>query len=96
VAAAGNGYLEGNVVDKVLGDKDARGELDSLLMQACDAAKAIVDAHPEVVEALRDHLLERDELVGPEITDVIEAALADTPEPATITELPRPQAAAQS
>ena len=96
VAAAGSGYLEGNLVDKVLGDKDARGELDALLMQACDAAKAIVDAHPEVVEALRDHLLERDELVGPEITDVIEAALAEKPEPATITELPRPQAAVQS
>jgi ATP-dependent Zn protease len=96
VAAAGNGYLEGNVVDKVLGDKDARGELDALLMQACDAAKAIVDTHPEVVEALRDQLLERDELVGAEITDVIESALQDTPEPATITELPRQQAAAQS
>jgi ATP-dependent Zn protease len=96
VAAAGNGYLEGNVVDKVLGDKDARGELDALLMQACDAAKAIVETHPEVVEALRDRLLERDELVGAEITDVIEAAFQDTPEPATITELPRPQAAAQS
>jgi ATP-dependent Zn protease len=96
VAAAGNGYLEGNLVDKVLGDKDARGELDALLMQACDAAKAIVEAHPEVVEALRDHLLERDELVGSEITDVIDAALAEMPEPATITELPRPQAAARS
>jgi ATP-dependent Zn protease len=95
VAAAGNGYLEGNLVDKVLGDKDARGELDALLMQACDNAKAIVEAHPEVVEALRDHLLERDELVGSEITDVIEAALQESPESAVITELPRPQAAAQ-
>ena len=95
VAAAGNGYLEGNLVDKVLGDKDARAELDALLMQACDAAKAIVEAHPEVVEALRDQLLERDELVGSEITDVVEAALQEAPEPATITELPRPQAAYQ-
>ena len=97
VAAAGNGYLEGNLVDKVLGDKDARAELDALLMRRCDAAKAIVAAHPEVVEALRDHLLERDELVGSEITDVIEAALAETPEPAVITELrPSGTAAAAS
>jgi ATP-dependent Zn protease len=88
VAAAGNGYLEGSLVDKVLGDKDARAELDALLMGACDTAKAIVAAHPEVVEALRDHLLERDELVGSEITDVIEAALQESPEPAVITELP--------
>jgi ATP-dependent Zn protease len=79
VAAAGNGYLEGNMVDKVLGDKDARAELDALLMGACDVAKEIVTTHPEVVEALRDALLERDELVGSEITDVIEAALQDVP-----------------
>ena len=94
VAAAGNGYLEGNVVDKVLGDKAARAELDSLLMGACDAAKEIVSAHTEVVEALRDQLLERDELVGTEITDVIEAALQESPESAVITALPRPPAAA--
>jgi ATP-dependent Zn protease len=80
VAAAGNGYLAGSLVDKVLGDKEARAELDALLMGACDAAKAIVAAHPEVVEALRDALLERDELVGAEITDVIEGAVLDAPE----------------
>jgi ATP-dependent Zn protease len=75
VAAAGNGFLEGNLVDKVLGDKDARAELDALLMGSCDAAKEIVVEHGEVVEALRDALLERDELVGSEITQVIEATL---------------------
>ena len=87
VAAAGSGYLEGSLVDKVLGDKDARAELDTLLMGSCDAAKAIVEAHPEVVEALRDALLDRDELVGAEITDVIESALHGAPEPGVIAEL---------
>jgi cell division protease FtsH len=75
VAAAGNGYLAGNLVDKVLGDKAARAELDALLMGSCDAAKVIVETHPQVVEALRDALLEHDELVGSEITDVIERAI---------------------
>ena len=75
VAAAGSGFKDGSVVDKVLGDKNARAELDALLMGSCDAAKAIVSSHPEVVEALRDALLERDELVGSEITEVIEASL---------------------
>ena len=75
VAAAGNGYLAGNLVDKVLGDKAARAELDALLMGSCDSAKAIVETHPWVVEALRDALLEHDELVGSEITDVIERAI---------------------
>ena len=81
VAAAGSGYFEGSLVDKVLGDKAARAELDALLMGSCDAAKAIVEAHPEVVEALRDALLERDELVGSEITEVIESALDEASGP---------------
>ena len=84
VAAAGSGYFAGSLVDKVLGDKDARAELDTLLMGSCDAAKAIVAEHPEVVEALRDALLERDELVGSEITEVIESALK---EPGVIAEI---------
>ena len=86
VAAAGNGFMEGGLVDKVLGDKAARAELDTLLMGSCDAAKEIVCTHPQVVEALRDALLERDELVGAEITEVIEAALS-APQPAAIAEL---------
>jgi ATP-dependent Zn protease len=77
VAAAGNGFESGGLVDKVLADKAARAELDALLMRSCDAAKEIVSCHPEVVEALRDALLERDELVGAEITEVIEDSLKD-------------------
>jgi cell division protease FtsH len=93
VAAAGSGYLEGSLVDKVLGDKDARAELDGLLMASCDVAKEIVTKHPEVVEALRDALLERDELVGSEITDVIEAALLDVPDVEVLPALRRQVAA---
>jgi ATP-dependent Zn protease len=93
VAAAGSGYFEGSLIDKVLGDKAARAELDALLMSSCDAAKAIVEAHPEVVEALRDALLERDELVGSEITEVIESALEDASTPGVISELRPPSAA---
>ena len=48
--------------------------------------------HPEVVEALRDALLERDELVGSEITEVIESALHAAAKPGVIAELRRPQA----
>jgi ATP-dependent Zn protease len=77
VAAAGNGFESGGLVDKVLGDKAARAELDSLLMSSCDVAKDIIARHPEVVEALRDALLEHDELVGTEITDVIEESLRE-------------------
>ena len=89
VAAAGNGYLAGNLVDKVLGDRAARAELDALLMGSCDSAKAIVESHPRVVEALRDALLERDELVGMEIVEVIEAAL-ERPEIGSLAEMSQP------
>ena len=52
-----------------------------------------MEAHPEVVEALRDALLERDELVGTEITDVIESALRGAPASGVIAELRPPKSA---
>ena len=78
IAAAGTGILSGGLVEKVLADKDARAELDALLASSRDAARAIVAEHGNVVEALRDALMERDELVGREITDVIAGCLSQT------------------
>jgi cell division protease FtsH len=80
IAAAGNGLLSGGLVEKVLADKEARAELDALLASSRDAAHQIVTEHPAVVEALRDALLERDELVGDEITDVITGCLRELAE----------------
>jgi cell division protease FtsH len=78
IAAAGTGLLSGGLVEKVLADQAARAELDALLASSRDAARAIVAEHGAVVEALRDALMERDELVGHEITDVITGCLAQT------------------
>jgi len=77
IAAAGNGILSGGLVEKVLADRDARAELDALLDSSRAAARLIVVAHGAVVEALRDALLQRDELVGPEITAVITECLEE-------------------
>jgi cell division protease FtsH len=76
IAAAGNNLFSGGLVEKVLADKEARAELDALLTSSRDAARAIVTEHAAVVEALRDALLERDELVGREITEVIASCLS--------------------
>jgi len=76
VAAAGDGVLSGGLIDKVLGDKAARAELDALLLASRDAARKIVAEHGNVVESLRDALLERDELVGQDIINVITESLA--------------------
>jgi ATP-dependent Zn protease len=75
IAAAGTGIFSGGLVEKVLADKDARAELDALLRSSRDAARQIVIEHAPVVEALRDALMLRDELVGSEITDVITGSL---------------------
>ena len=65
----------GDIVTKALSDDASRQAIEKLLAQAKQAASETIDRHRGVVEALRDALLERDELVGEEITDVIKAAL---------------------
>jgi ATP-dependent Zn protease len=75
IAAAGNGILSGGLVEKVLADTQTRAELDALLESSRDIARSIVTQHSNVVESLRDALLERDELVGSEITEVITRCL---------------------
>jgi ATP-dependent Zn protease len=75
IAAAGTGILSGGLVDKVLADTQARAELEVLLQSSRATARSIVTEHSAVVEALRDALLQCDELVGGEITDVITGCL---------------------
>lgn len=63
-----------NLVGRVLSDAAARPEVDRVLAQAKARARALIGANQHLVTALRDALLERDELVGDEITAVLEAA----------------------
>jgi ATP-dependent Zn protease len=56
-----------------------RDAVDRILSNAKEAVRAMLDDRRVVVAALRDALLERDELVGDDIGDVIEKALAATP-----------------
>jgi ATP-dependent Zn protease len=79
----------GNIVSKVLGSDRGRAEVERMLRDAKEKAAAYLDEHAVVVEALRDALLERDELVGSDITDVIEAALADGADTAPLDAIAR-------
>jgi len=45
-----------------------------VLVEARSSVRRLLSRHRHLVEALRDALLERHELVGHEITDVLEAA----------------------
>jgi hypothetical protein len=63
-----------NVVAKVLSDDRGRDTVESILGRARDEVRTLLTDHSYLVEALRDVLLEREELIGPEITDVLAAA----------------------
>ena len=84
-------YSDTNIVGRVLADDRGRDAVEALLRRHKATAKALLEQHPHLVEALRDALLERDELVGHEITDVLQAAVrpavVDLREP---VDLPRP------
>jgi cell division protease FtsH len=63
-----------DLVSAVLSDATARQQLDGVLDEARSAVRRLLSKHRHLVEALRDALLERHELIGVEITDVLEAA----------------------
>ena len=66
-----------NIVARVASDEVGRAKIDELLDKAHGEVRAMLDEHHDVVERLRDALLERDELIGDEITDVIVAVARD-------------------
>jgi ATP-dependent Zn protease len=65
------GMVGGNLVAKVLGDMRGRKIVDQLLNDARQQAGLLLADHRYLVEALRDALCEREELIGTEITDVL-------------------------
>jgi len=64
-----------NVVAKVLASDETREAVDRILNDAKKAVRTMLDEHRYVVEALRDALVDRDELIGDEIVTVIETAI---------------------
>jgi cell division protease FtsH len=63
-----------NVVAKVASTDDGKAKVEDLLNRARDEVRVILTEHTPMVERLRDALLERDELIGDEITAALEAA----------------------
>jgi cell division protease FtsH len=73
-AIQNSGFADTNIVGRVLGDKDGRAAVEEMLQQQKLTAKALLEDNRHLVEALRDALIERHELIGSEITDVLESA----------------------
>lgn len=67
----------GDLVGRVLSDDEGRGAVDRLLSQSMNEVRQMLDEHRNLVEALRDALVEREELVGDEIVEAIRRAIVD-------------------
>jgi len=63
-----------NLASKVLASDGGRDEVEAILGAARAHVTELIGEHRQVVEALRDALLAHDELVGDEITAVIDGA----------------------
>ncbi|HEX4864196.1 MAG TPA: AAA family ATPase [Acidimicrobiales bacterium] len=63
-----------NIVAKVLADETSRERVDAILDAAREDVRVILSRYSYLVEALRDALLEREELIGDEINAVLEEA----------------------
>jgi cell division protease FtsH len=65
-----------DLVESVLSDRKAREHLDGVLNESVDVVRRLLADNRDLVEALRDALVERHELIGPEITEVLYHAVA--------------------
>ena len=74
MAGGGGAFEARDVVSRTLRDTRGREEVEHVLARAKTRASASVAANRHILHALRDALLERDELLGDEIYDVARAA----------------------
>ena len=76
LAGAQGGPFSSSLVSRVLGDTAGRASVEQLLHAEKARVRGLLAANRHLVAALRDALLERHELIGHEITDVLQDAAA--------------------
>jgi ATP-dependent Zn protease len=76
MAVQNSAFSDTNIVGRVLADDRGRDAVEALLQEQKRVARRLLEDNRHLVEALRDALVERHELVGSEITDVLERAAA--------------------
>jgi ATP-dependent Zn protease len=74
--AVESGPISQGIVGKVLADEEGRGAMERMLNQAKSDVRSLLDQNRHLVVGLRDALVEREELVGDEIIEVLERAAA--------------------
>ena len=75
-AIQNSSFSDTNIVGRVLADDRGRDAVEGLLQAQKAEVKELLVVNRHLIEALRDALLEHEELVGTEITDVLERAAA--------------------
>jgi ATP-dependent Zn protease len=70
-AIQGSALSDTNIVGRVLGDADGRERVERILQEQKAYTRTLLAENRHLVEALRDALVERHELIGREITDVL-------------------------
>ena len=73
-AVQGSAFSDTNIVGRVLGDREGRERVERILQEQKAFTVALLHEKRHLVEALRDALMERHELIGREITDILAAA----------------------
>jgi cell division protease FtsH len=74
--AVNNGlYTASNIVAKVLSSDDSKQEMEDLLQRQRDQISYLLEKNRDLVDALRDALLDHEELLGDEIAEVLERTL---------------------
>jgi ATP-dependent Zn protease len=80
-AIQNSSFSDTNLVGKVLTDAEGRARVEELLQTQKVHVRGLLESHQHLVAALRDALIERHELIGSEITDILEAARDAGPAP---------------
>ena len=73
-AVQSSAFSDQNIVGRVLSDSTGREQVERMLQAQRDHVRLLLGANQHLVAALRDALVEHHELIGMEITDVLEAA----------------------
>jgi cell division protease FtsH len=80
-AVDNGGHGAPNIVAKILSNEDTRAEVEELLHKSKDQVAYLLKDNRDILEALRDALLDRDEILGDEIMTVVEETIGKRPQP---------------
>jgi cell division protease FtsH len=83
-AIQNSAFSDTNIVGRVLTDAEGRARVEELLQKQKVVVSGLLETNQHLVAALRDALIDRHELIGSEITDILQAAKDAGPGPEVV------------